>query len=772
MSPTNPAGRLAVIIFPFLLLLAGCRSAYNYFEKGNSAFASGNFDEASLNYRKAIQKDPTFGDAYYRAGLAELKENRAAEALEDLENAVRLLPENDAARTELTNLLLGAYVGDPKRPKFLYDQLVAFSSACLRRDPDSAQGLRIKGYVAMLEQRPEEAVGIFRHAHQAHPGDEKIVDGLMDALFRANQIPEAEKAGLDFLAGNSGASDVYDALYRIYTVAHRTEDAENILKRKVNANRKERSYILQLAAFYAGSHRKQDLDQTMRAFLSGRDRDPGAHVEAGDFYVSIGDLDAALGEYRAGSNVARNERAKKDQPICETRMARVLLLQNKRQEGLQILNGTLAKFPADAEARALHAALLVETPGAKPGEGIDELRALLQQKPDDLFLKFLLARGLAESRNFPEARMRLEGVVKRQPQFLEARVLLADVAFEQHDTRETLRQAEAALDIDPQNLRARMLRGSALLAQGNLEEADAVLGSIARQVPASLDVRLKLAEIALKRRDYAGAESAFNKILKAHPDEVRAVAGLVNTDLAQNHPEKAFARLETELARSHGAPGMRHLMAMTALQHGKYNLAIENLRELANQTPNSIDPRIELAQVFQLKGDVPNAILTLQKAAQLQPQDPRPGVLLPFLLESENRTQEAKQIARQALAERPQDAMAMNNLAYLLAETGDSLDEAVQLARGAVSQAPNNPVFLDTLGFVYLKRDQNDDALDIFDRLIRRYPRDPACAYHTAVAWYQKGDRHRARNLLSRTLELRPPKDIEAAASNLLSRMN
>jgi predicted Zn-dependent protease len=107
-----------------------------------------------------------------------------------------------------------------------------------------------------------------------------------------------------------------------------------------------------------------------------------------------------------------------------------------------------------------------------------------------------------------------------------------------------------------------------------------------------------------------------------------------------------------------------------------------------------------------------------------------------------------------------------------LAETGDSLDEAVKLARDAVGHAPNNPIFLDTLGYVYLKRDQNDEALDIFGRLIRRYPDDPACAYHTGIAWFQKGDRARAKSLLSHALELRPSKEIEAGANDLLNRIN
>src|ERR1039457_1844422 len=104
--------RLALIVLPSILLLAGCRGANSYLEKGNAAFDRGQFDEASLNYRKAIQKDSSFGEAYNRAALAELKQNKVAEALQDFEQAVRLMPDNQAARTDLTNLMLGAYIGD------------------------------------------------------------------------------------------------------------------------------------------------------------------------------------------------------------------------------------------------------------------------------------------------------------------------------------------------------------------------------------------------------------------------------------------------------------------------------------------------------------------------------------------------------------------------------------------------------------------------------------------------------------------------------------
>lgn len=750
------------------MVLGGCHSATSYLEKGNTLFARGQFEDATLNYHKAIQKNPNLGDAYYRAGLSEMKENKAAEALQDLRQAVRLVPNDPAVKMELTNLMLGAYIGDPKRPKFLYDLLVQFSGEWLAKDANSMPGLRIKGYLAMLEQRSEEAVSVFRRAHQLYPNDEKIVDGLMDALFRANQPAEAEQVALDFLSRNSSAADIYDALVRIYIAGHRLQDAENILTRKVKANPKNNAYILQLAGFYAGTHRKPEMDQTLRMLEANPGNDSRVQLEAGDFYMSIGDFKSALGEFKTGSNSNA-----KDKLLYQNRIARVLLLQRNEKEGLDVLNQTLAQYPDDAEAHALRAALLVGRPGAgKTAEGIQEFRALLDKNPNDVVLKYLLARALIETSQWGEARSRLLEVTKLRPEFLDAHLLLADIAFKQRDMLETVQQAESALEIDPNNLRARMLRGSALLNQGHFDQAQAILSGISRQVPESVEVQLQVAYVDLNKRNYAEAEAAFNKIFQAHPKEWRAIAGLVDTDLAQNHPEKAYARLEAELDHSHGSPAVRYLLATTALQNGKYGVAIDNLRQLADQMPGSIDAQLKLAEVFRLKGDVHNAILTLQKAAAIQPKDPRPPALLPFLFEMENRAQEAKALVRRTLSEHPDDTNAMNNLAYLLAQTGDSLDEALKLSRKAVSKDPNNPAYLDTLGFVYLKRDQNDDALEIFNGLIRKYPDDPACAYHTGMAWYQKGDRARAKTLLSHALELQPPKEIEAGATDLLNRVN
>src|ERR1700674_377132 len=100
----------------------GWRSAGSYVEKGNRLLAQGKVEEARLNYRRAIQKDTNFGEAYYRLGLALIRLERPREALPPLEQAARLLPTRRDIKTSLADLSLAALLAGNNHPA-LHDRI-------------------------------------------------------------------------------------------------------------------------------------------------------------------------------------------------------------------------------------------------------------------------------------------------------------------------------------------------------------------------------------------------------------------------------------------------------------------------------------------------------------------------------------------------------------------------------------------------------------------------------------------------------------------------
>src|SRR5882672_5082636 len=101
-----------------LLLLVACNrdpkvQAQRQLENANKFFARGKYREAAIMYKKALQKDMRFGEAYYRLALTELKLGNYGEAVRWLRRSVELMPNNTDAITKLADLYLLAATQQP-----------------------------------------------------------------------------------------------------------------------------------------------------------------------------------------------------------------------------------------------------------------------------------------------------------------------------------------------------------------------------------------------------------------------------------------------------------------------------------------------------------------------------------------------------------------------------------------------------------------------------------------------------------------------------------
>ena len=54
---------------------------------------------------------------------------------------------------------------------------------------------------------------------------------------------------------------------------------------------------------------------------------------------------------------------------------------------------------------------------------------------------------------------------------------------------------------------------------------------------------------------------------------------------------------------------------------------------------------------------------------------------------------------------------------------------------------PEHPEVNDTLGWIYMKKNLTDKAIDTFRTLVVKAPQNPTYHYHYAMALLQKGDR-------------------------------
>src|SRR5271166_507380 len=306
ISPVQIHGRTIITVQLGLLLAVvtqfGChRSAQSYLELGNRLFAAGNFDEASINYRKCISSNPQNAEAHYRLALNEEKLGHHGEAYDEFTRATKLAPARDDIRVALADLALLAYSADPKKPKLLYDQVSDTANYLLKKDKNSFDGLRLSADVQVLDGKLDEAVALFRKAEAIRPLDPQVTFLLAQVLFRLNPGPEGEKIVLKSIqAHRAEAAPLYDVLFSYYLRSNRTADAEGIIKAKIASLPKDADARLQLASFYHARQRDPEMAQVIGAILGDSKDFPQGHQLVGDFYGSIGKLDDALREYTAG----------------------------------------------------------------------------------------------------------------------------------------------------------------------------------------------------------------------------------------------------------------------------------------------------------------------------------------------------------------------------------------------------------------------------------------------------------------------------------------
>jgi tetratricopeptide (TPR) repeat protein len=129
----------------------------------------------------------------------------------------------------------------------------------------------------------------------------------------------------------------------------------------------------------------------------------------------------------------------------------------------------------------------------------------------------------------------------------------------------------------------------------------------------------------------------------------------------------------------------------------------------------SAEEHNDLGVFFERAGNLGAATQHYVAATQLNPSNSYFCMNLGnALLKQQLLTEAAKAFSR-AVELDPQNADAMNNLAYTYGEMGENLDEAVKFCNRATALFPaRKAYFLDTLGTVYLKQGKRQEAVAAF----------------------------------------------------------
>ena len=741
--------------------------AQRYVQNGNKFFEKGKYKEASIMYRRALQKDLKFGEAYYRLALTEINLAAYGDAVRALRRAVELQPDNADASIKLADIYMVAATQDKGNSPEYLKEAKELADKLLQKNAKSYDAHRIEGQIALLQNDAAGAVAQLKMAAQIKPDETDLALAYFQALVANKQTDEAEKLALAVIDKHKNFAPMYDVLYFHYMTDKKIAEAENVMKRKVENNPQQANFRVQLASHYLSTQQKPEFDKTIQA-LNDEKQYPDGHLVAGDFYFyRTRDFDAARAQYEAGEKAFPKERA-----IYQKRLVELLATTGKNAEANQLLATLLKENPKDTDAIAMRAALMLTTgDAAQITQAVNDLQSLVAKTPDNHLLRFNLARAYLAKNDAEQARLQLEAAVKLRPDFIVARDMLARVYLAKKDYAKALKEAEETIALNKSDVQARLTRSTALMALGDGQKAREEIDTILQLAPNNSDARYQSAFLAWQQKDYKRAEAVFAEMSKANPKDSRGLLGVVETMSSENHLPQGIKLVEEALAKDPGRRDLELALANLYVRDTRYDAAIDRYQDLLKADPKSGDLLLRLAEAQRRKGDVNAAIDTFRRASQAAPTDARPLLQLGLLLDGTGRRDEAKPIYEQILKIQPDQPIALNNLAFIKAEDGQDLDEALTMAQRARQGLPNSPDIMDTLGWIYLKKNLSDDAIRTFKELVTADPNRAAYHYHYGMALLQKGDKVSAKRELETAIKFNPSKDDAGKIQKLLASM-
>jgi len=365
------------------------------------------------------------------------------------------------------------------------------------------------------------------------------------------------------------------------------------------------------------------------------------------------------------------------------------------------------------------------------------------------------------------------------------------VYLEQDKINDAISLVDRYLSLAPKNLDARKELIELLMRAGNLQRAIEVGQEGSRLNPREAEWQTLIGNLYLRKNDLPNSTAAFDAAFIIQPDATQLLTAVMQRIRSEKKDWAAAMqllrtnakivatsiKLQILLAvslvnsgqRDAGLVAMRNNykniqdgIATGSLSTDEWTMWYTGINSCFDKKPQEAEAFIKtlatnnqldywnclgLATLYTLQGEtgVAAAVEILEKAVELaktsgakDSNQLQAAALLQagnLLYVSKNYTKSIS-LFEQAIQLAPNNAGAMNNAAFIIAQSGGNPQRAVDLARKCVEISPGTDDFLDTLGFTLLRAGKPSEAIDPLQKAILMGQK-PSSMIHLAEAFIE-----------------------------------
>jgi tetratricopeptide (TPR) repeat protein len=247
--------------------------------------------------------------------------------------------------------------------------------------------------------------------------------------------------------------------------------------------------------------------------------------------------------------------------------------------------------------------------------------------------------------------------------------------------------------------------------------------------------------------------SAFSKFHNpANPEKVYELAKACLRDGKLDLAEKIYKDLA-----AHAPKAARPTVGLARIEakRGKAEAALQLLTEAEQKNKNFVHLYTDRAEIYAGRGEFEPAIEAFKKAIDLSPLNAIRYKMAADLLFKVKRYQEAADLLEIALRHK----LEFPDLYHFLSQAKFALKDfkaASKYIRSALGADAANVTYLNQLGICLKETDQMDEAMKVYNQIIKLDPANIPALYNKAVLLHAKGDRDEAIKILERVVKKNP----------------
>jgi putative PEP-CTERM system TPR-repeat lipoprotein len=420
---------------------------------------------------------------------------------------------------------------------------------------------------------------------------------------------------------------------------------------------------------------------------------------------------------------------------------RVLLLKNDLPAAQRSFENALTKdaayFPSVASLAA------IELAAGKPDDARKRFEALLQTQPKNWQAKMALAELQART-GAPQATVlaSMREAIKVNASEPRPHLLLIDALILSGDSKAALQAAQEANAALPENRQIQEFLGRAELAAGDHQRAISTFKKLAASQPRNALYQMRLADAYIAAKDPESAERALRQAAAVQPTLAGPQRGLALLALQANRPQDALTIARDLQKRNPKDATGFVLEGDVEMQRKGWDAAVSAFRAALQRAP-ATETVIKQHNALLAGGKVAEASRVAGEWIKGNPKDAAFVYHMGDLALADGDMVAAEARYRAVLDIQPENALALNNIAWLLAKQGKS--GSVALAERANKLMPERAPLLDTLAFALEAENQLPKAIEAQKRAVALTPQDPNMSLRLAKLYIKNGDKDRAR---------------------------